>query len=409
MSAEQELRDLKDLLDIGAITQEEYARKRQHVLSKAKESGDKGKAVTRGSSARTPEQPQKTVVRRKRVERGKSDESDDKGIWIGLFQGLLVLALLVSVTMYFVWDYLPNGMTENADISIEEVVPDAVDPVVTEVAEESVEESIDFAVKVRDYLTVQNTREIERVLDFWDDGFIQRYYEIKHPHKHEIKRAISDAWMNTVTSTNSVMNLSRVSSNTIDATIHFEFQRLGQESKEYVVTKNRYTFSNDGRLIEERLVETIKRGGESASSNVDGFSTINADKVNFRRQPNLDDWVKSEESGVMVPNKIRELNKGERAQVISGQGANQTADVYLLKKVERILDATGDTIILNPGVAVRVINVDGEMATCVATVDEKEIPHFDLDFADLDPMSNYNWKRVRIGSEEGYVLDRFLD
>lgn len=247
------LKDLKDLLDIGAITTEEYEEKKLVLVAKQKAETEDAIVGAKNSELREQNKMATSTSGRPRVVLKRADSApqpeqrSNSAVII-----LVVVSLLVfGVASLVIFKNEIHEAIFASDQEVENQIDTSEEYRLAQNESVKPEKKIpDLHEIVSDYIEAQDQRDIFKLLGYWNPT-ARRYYNRINITAVDIQTSVQNSWDNTTYSKNTILSILEVNDSTIQVEVQFDFTRKKNNEEGSVQAVNIYEFGRDGRLNAE--------------------------------------------------------------------------------------------------------------------------------------------------------------
>jgi hypothetical protein len=102
---------------------------------------------------------------------------------------------------------------------------------------------------INDFLIAEENRNIENILSFYSNE-TNRYWNINNPSKIEIENQYRNAWEYSKNAQNIVKSITKISNDTYILNTNFRFYDLKKQQYKSIMSKVRFVFDNNNKIIE---------------------------------------------------------------------------------------------------------------------------------------------------------------
>lgn len=173
---------------------------------------------------------------------GRSAEKKSSGFMIVII--ILLLLILGSTTTYFF--YFKQNKN---DREIHEVLKKEI--------ESKKEEDVDYSINIKNLLKAEDNRNFDKVSQYFATEVI-RYWNEHYPTKTLLKKRYLDSWSKMKFSKNYLLSIDKISKNTFNYVVQFDFRSIKNDEEKSVKSKMRIVFNDDGKITELYRLQIIK-------------------------------------------------------------------------------------------------------------------------------------------------------
>ena len=138
---------------------------------------------------------------------------------------------------------------------------------------------------IRDYVSAIDNREIVEAMSYWYD-YPERYWNLHYPSILDIESKIRDAWKISSSSSNEIVEISKVDQNTYHITTNFTHTSRETGITETIKAKVAYIFNNNHMIISSygiKIDNSESKNDEIIKNIRDSFYYLKNNWVNLKR------------------------------------------------------------------------------------------------------------------------------